>query len=102
LAYWQLALENDDRYQEEVLGLTNRLFTVFDLDHDDTIGRSEFADFYGVFGLSVELAETVFTSLDTNEDGAITRNDMLEASGEFFRSDDVDSVGNVLYGPFGV
>lgn len=51
LAYWQITLEDDGRYQDEVLGLTNRLFTVFDLDKDDT-----------------------------NEDGAITRNKLLEAS----------------------
>jgi len=101
LAYWQVTLEHDARYQEEVLGLTNRLFTVFDLDEDGTIGRSEFSDFYGIFGLSVDLAETVFKTLDANEDGFITRDELLEASGEFFRSNNVESKGNVLYGPFG-
>lgn len=101
LAFWQIALERDDRYEEEVVRLTHRLFTVFDLDEDDVIGRSEFADFYGVFGLPVELAESVFEALDTNDDGAITREELLEASGDFFRSDDVESVGNILYGPYG-
>jgi len=84
-----------------VSGLTHRLFTVFDLDEDDSIGRSEFADFYGVFGLSVDLAEAVFDTLDTNGDGSITRDELLQASAEFFRSDDMESVGNMLYGPYG-
>lgn len=101
LAYWQVALESDERFSEEVAGLTHRLFTVFDLDEDDVIGRSEFADFFGVFGLSVDLAESVFDALDTNDDSSITRDELLQASSEFFRSDDVESGGNMLYGPYG-
>lgn len=101
LGYWQLALENDARYEEEVQRITDRLLHVFDLDEDRTIGPNEFADFYGVFGLSVSLAETVFTELDTNGDGRITRDELLEVSRQFYRSDDVEAPGNVLFGPFG-
>jgi Ca2+-binding EF-hand superfamily protein len=101
LAYWQIALEDDARYEEEVHAITDRLFTVFDLDEDDAIGRAEFADFYGVFGLAVSLAETVFTELDTNGDGVITRAELLEVSREFYRGDDVEARGNVLFGPYG-
>jgi Ca2+-binding EF-hand superfamily protein len=100
-AYWQLALEDDARYEEEVQAITDRLFTVFDLDEDDRIGPNEFADFYGVFGLSVRLAGTVFTELDTNADGVITRTELLEVSREFYRGDDVEAPGNVLFGPYG-
>ncbi len=101
LAYWQLALEDDDRYVSEVEAITDRLFTVFDLDEDDAIGLNEFADFYGVFGLPVSLAETVFVALDTNGDGVITRSELLEIGRQFYRSDDVEAAGNLLFGPFG-
>jgi Ca2+-binding EF-hand superfamily protein len=101
LAYWQLALEDDARYEEEVQAITDRLFTVFDLDEDDAIGPNEFADFYGVFGLAVSLAQTVFTELDTNGDGVITRAELLEVSREFYRGDDVEAAGNMLFGPYG-
>ena len=101
LAYWQLALEDDARYEAEVEAITDRIFTVFDLDEDDAIGPGEFADFYGTFGLPVSLAETVFVSLDRNEDGVLTRAEMLEIGREFFRGDDVEAAGNVLFGPYG-
>lgn len=98
---WQLALEDDDRYEAEVEAITDRLFTLFDLDGDDSIGPGEFADFYGVFGLAVSLAETVFVELDANEDGAISRAELLEISRQFYRGDDVEAAGNILFGPYG-
>lgn len=101
LAYWQLALEDDHRYEAEVEAITERLFTVFDLDGDDSIGVAEFSDFYGVFGLAVSLAETVFVELDADGDGVISRSELLEISRQFYRSDDVEAAGNFLFGPFG-
>lgn len=101
LAYWQLALGDDARYEAEVVAITDRLFTVFDLDEDDRIGLGEFTDFYGVFGLGGRLAATVFDTLDSDGDGVITREELLEISRQFYRSDDVTAAGNVLFGPFG-
>jgi Ca2+-binding EF-hand superfamily protein len=101
LAYWQLALEDDQPYELEVQAITDRRFTIFDLDEDDAIVMSEFCDFYGVFGLAVTLAETVFASLDADADGSISRAELLEASRDFFQSNDVEAAGNVLYGPYG-
>ena len=101
LAYWQLALEDDERCEGETQALTDRLLSVFDVDEDGTIGLREFADFYGVFGLSVSLAETVFVELDSDSDGVITRAELLDISRQFYRSDDVEATGNILFGPFG-
>lgn len=102
LAYWQITLGDDQRYREEVLELTDRLFTIFDLDEDGTIGAAEFIDFYGIFGLPVDLAETVFVELDTDGDGIISREELIDASGDFLRSDDPNAPGNLLFGPIGV
>ena len=101
LAYWQLALEDDARYEREVEALTDRLFSVFDLDEDDGIGKQEFADFYGIFGLPVHLAETVFAELDGDDDGRMTRDELRAAARSFFRSDDIEESGNLLFGPYG-
>lgn len=101
LGYWQLTLEDDDRFEVEAQAITDRLFTVFDLDEDDAIGPSEFADFYGVFGLPVSLSRAVFDTLDTNEDGVITREELLAHSRDFYRGNDVEAAGNLLFGPYG-
>lgn len=101
LAYWQITLADDSRYASEVAALTDRLFTVFDLDEDNSIGAAEFIDFYGIFGLSVDLAQTVFVELDEDGDGVISRDELLAASRDFFRGDDPEASGNLLFGPFG-
>ena len=101
LAYWQIALEDDARYESEVEALTDRLFNVFDLDEDGAIGSAEFADFYGIFGLPVDLAHSVFVELDGDGDGRVTRQELLSASRVFFRSNDVEEPGNLLFGPYG-
>lgn len=101
LAHWQIILEDGAKAQAEAAAITDRLFSVFDLDEDDRIGPGEFADFYGVFGLSVDLSRTVFETLDTNEDGVLTREELLALSQDFYFGDDVEAAGNVLFGPYG-
>ena len=102
LAYWQLTLEDDARYEQEVEAITDHLFSVFDTDEDRVIGPDEFADFYGVFGLGANLARSVFIELDANGDGIISRDELLEIGRQFYRSDDPGSAGNMLFGPFGM
>lgn len=102
LAYWQLTLEDDARYQAEVAAITDHLFTVFDTDEDGKIESDEFCEFYGVFGLGQNLARSIFVELDANNDGIITREELLEIGAQFYRSDDPGAVGNMLFGPFGV
>jgi Ca2+-binding EF-hand superfamily protein len=101
LGYWQRALEDDGRYEAEVEAITARLLAIFDLDESGAIGRSEFQDFYGVFGLAVSLADAVFDTLDLDQDGSISRDELVSLSRQFFRGDDVEEPGNVLFGPYG-
>lgn len=101
LAYWQIALEEEGRGIAEAEAITDRLFSVFDLDEDDRIGPGEFADFYGIFGLSVELSRDVFDALDTDGDGVLTRDELTSRSRDFYLGDDVEAPGNLLFGPYG-
>ena len=40
--------------------------------------------------------------VDANNDGVISRHELLEIGRQFYRSDDPSSAGNMLFGPFGV
>ena len=98
----QVALEDDERYEAEVEAITNHLFTVFDTDEDGEIGPDEFVGSYGVFGLGANLARSIFVEPDTNSDGIINREELLEIGRQFYRSDDPGSAGNMLFRPYGV
>lgn len=102
LAYWQLALEDDRRYEAEVEAVVDRLFRSFDLDEDDRIGADEFCLFFASFGLAASLARSVFVELDANQDGGLSRAEMLEIGRQFYRGDDPEAPGNLLFGPIGV
>lgn len=101
LAYWQVELEDDARYEAEVEAITDYLFTVFDTDEDAQIGPDELRDFYGVFGLASNLARGVFVELNANSDGIISREELLEICRQFYRGDDLGSARNMLFGLYG-
>lgn len=100
LDYWQGVVDDDDRYEEEVAAVTDRLFEIFDTDENGVIGPDEFCDFYGIFGLSTALARQVFAELDADGDGVISRDELAAIGRQFYRGDQPDARGNRLFGPF--
>ena len=100
LSYWSGLLDSGERYQDEVMTLTDRMFEMFDTDEDGVLGPDEFCDFFGVFGLKSALARGVFVKLDLDGDGAISRAELLEMADQFYSSDDPDAPGNELFGPY--
>lgn len=101
LTYWECVVGSDERWEEEVGALVERLFDVFDTDEDGVIGPAEFRDFYGIYGLPASLAERVFQRLDPDGDGVISREELVEIAREFYRGDDPGASANHLYGPVG-
>ena len=75
---------------------------MFDVDEDGEIGPTSSWTFFGVFGLGVNLARSIFVELDTNSDGIINREELLEIGRQFYRSDDPGSAGNMVFRPYGV
>ena len=100
LDYWEGVLNADERYQSEVVSVVARLFEFFDTDEDGFIGPQEFADLYSVYGLSSALARSIFTDLDANGDGVISRQELMDIGHHFYRGDDPDAPGNRLFGPY--
>jgi len=101
LRYWEGVLGDDARYQEEIAGVTERLFELFDTDEDGVLGADEFCNFYGIYGLKAAMARLVFLDLDVDGDGAVTRQELMEKVHEFDRGDDPRAPGNRLFGPVG-
>ena len=99
LGYWEGVVEDDDRYREEVAPVTIRMLEIFDTDEDGVLGPDEFADYFGVYGLSVDMARRVFDELDANDDGAISREELVEMSEVFHRGDEPGAPGNRFLGP---
>ena len=101
LEYWSDVVEDDERYHEEVASVTGRMLDLFDTDEDGVLGADEFCDFFGVFGLSRAMARGVFVELDRNGDGVVSRDELMEMSEQFYRSDDPAAPGNRFFGPIG-
>jgi len=102
LAYWELVLADDRRYEAEVEAIVDRLFRAFDTDGDDRIGSDEFCNFFAAFGLESSLGRSVFVELDTDQDGALSRSELLDIGQEFYRGNDPEAAGNLLFGPIGL
>ena len=99
LSYWDGVLAGGERYQDEVISVTERLLRVFDIDEDGVLGADEFCNFYGIYGLKSALARRVFLDRDIDGDGSVTRQELLDMANEFYTSDDPDAPGNRLFGP---
>lgn len=99
LDYWTGLVEDEARYEREVANVTTRLLELFDTDEDGSLGREEYCDFFGVYGLSAEMARRVFGALDVDGDGRISRDELLEMSHQFYRGDEPEAPGNRFFGP---
>jgi Ca2+-binding EF-hand superfamily protein len=99
LRYWEDVLADDARYRDEISGLTERLFELFDTDGDGVLEADEFCNFYGIYGLKAALARKVFLDLDADGDGVATRQELIDMAHEFYSGDDPETPGNRLFGP---
>ena len=100
LEYFDQVMDDEARYQAEVMGTVGRMFDVFDTDEDGLIGPDEFCNFYGVYGQSASMARQVFFELDTNGDGQMSWEELMAAADTFFKGQDPADQANLLYGPY--
>ena len=89
---------DDVWYDNYINAVVNGLFLLFDSDGDGLISDREFLDIFVSFRVEVRSTSSCFRKLDLNNDGHITREELVTAVKEFLRSDDVNANGNWLFG----
>jgi Ca2+-binding EF-hand superfamily protein len=76
------------------------VFDVFDGDGNGTICEAEWASFLKVHNVSPIYAQFVFPAIDLNQDGRLSKAELLTLLREFYFSDEPATPGNFLFGPF--
>ncbi len=71
-------------------------FQTIDTTESGEITEEEYEDWLAAWG--AEGSDEAFEQLDRADDGHLTEEDLVEATKEFYLSNDADAPGNVLYG----
>lgn len=78
--------------------LIETLFDIVDLDGDGYISQQEHRLFFSVFDLDAEKSAFVFSKLDTNQDGILSKQEFASAKREFLTEKEPGAVGNWFWG----
>lgn len=91
---------DDEWYEEYVNTIVRGLFAVLDADQNGVIGLEEYVNLMVSFHVQPTDAELAFRKLDVNGNGTIDEEELVNAVFEFHRSDEQDTPGNYLFGPY--
>ena len=72
--------------------------SVFDTDHNGYISLNEYLDLFIGLRIEVRFAPMSFAKLDLNQDGQISKNELVKSVEEFLKSNDPSASGNWLFG----
>ena len=101
LAYHDKMLQDEERFERTALVAAEAMFQLMDRDGDGRITLKEYGRWMRAFRIvEQDILEEVFQKLDLNESGALSKEEMLRLTREFFYSDDPDAPGNWALGPF--
>ncbi len=87
-----------DRYMQRI---TREIFDCFDANGDGFISLDEYIDLFMSYNIQVRYSAKSYIHLDLNSDDLLSREEMLLAVDQFFRSPDNDAPGNWLFGFWG-
>ncbi|MEU8779644.1 EF-hand domain-containing protein [Streptomyces sp. NPDC048606] len=93
------ALSREVGFDEAILPIVDEVMTAMDSDRDERLLPDEFTRWIGAYGVSREAAAAVFTRLDRDGDGMISRDELVRAFREYHTGTDPELPGNWLYGP---
>ena len=96
-----LTEESDEMYQKFVVRVVSDVFDSFDLNEDGVISINEYVEMFMCYNIPVKYSAKAFLKLDRNGDNQVSKEELLQAVDEFFKSDDESSPGNWLFGFWG-
>ncbi len=100
LNYYDDLLNDEEKYNQEVRSLMELVFEVFDGDEDGKISQQEWAGLLSVYNVSPVYAPIVFPNLDSNQDGFLSKDEVLQLIRDFFYSNDPEAPANAMFGPY--
>lgn len=78
--------------------LIETLFDIVDLDSNGQISQQEHRLFLGAFEMDAETSAFVFSKLDINQDGILTKEEFVSAKKQFLTEKEPGAVGNWFWG----
>ncbi|MGF1604600.1 MAG: EF-hand domain-containing protein [Thermosynechococcaceae cyanobacterium] len=100
LDYYDIVLNDPQQYEQQVKALMEMVFDVFKPDGENGINQNNWGQLLSVYNVSPVYAPLIFPTLDTEQSGVITRDQMLVMIRDFFYSDDVETPANAMFGPY--
>lgn len=100
IAFFRDQLESgDDSILNHYIHRTSRhIFDLFDMNRDRLISKEEYANMLTIYNISHKMAIQGFDELDTNGDCYISADEMVEGLSNFFKSEDENAKGNLIFG----
>lgn len=89
---------SDELYEKHVNQFVKDTFDVFDANDDGFISLDEYIDLFMAYRIEIRYSAKSFTKIDLNKDDLISKEELLSAVKEFYRSNDRDAPGNWLFG----
>lgn len=77
---------------------SRHIFDLFDINRDNLISTEEYANMLTIYQIPQEHAKQSFEELDANGDGFISADEMVNGLRNFFKSNDVNAPGSLLFG----
>ncbi|MGF1495663.1 MAG: EF-hand domain-containing protein [Elainellaceae cyanobacterium] len=98
LGYHDIVLA-DKSYRDEIVGLAESVFNVVDVDDSGHLSKEEWATLFRVYNIPVIYVDETFDKIDRNQDGALTKDEVLSMIQDFYYSTDPNAIGSYMFGP---
>ncbi|MEH2004547.1 EF-hand domain-containing protein [Nostoc sp.] len=98
---YQDKLLNDPKSNFLWLRVASMFIDIQDIDKDGTWSLEEYKIMYKIHGVGDDiLAAEIFSKLDFDGDGKISKNDLMNLVADFYLSDNPQAPGNLFFGTY--